>query len=486
MVNKNNKPDSLQYIFDAIKNTGLLNKVLITLGLLAIYRLGIQVPLPYINHEVFQAHSNMLSTGILGMVDMFAGGALSALSVFALGIGPFITASIMMQLIAEVFPSIKTLQKEMGEQGRRQVQQYTRRLTLLLAILQSFALAKFITFQAGSIQASTGESLLFFPGSDWLYIVEIVILMSAGALFIMWLGELISAHGIGNGGSLLIFAGIASGMPSMIIKTYNSYVLGSIPTWGLITLILFFVLVLCAIICLQEGVRKLLIIGSKQNFGREISTNASQANFLPLKVNPAGVLPIIFGSMAMFVPFQILNFLDQHSQASLSSRIHDIVAKSPLSGLTTYIDSQANLTSIFAGIGEFFDKLFSYYTIEHSILYFVLILIFAYFYASILLPARDIASNLQKGGTALYGVKPGKPTGDYLEALVNRLVLVGGVSIALITIAPIHMEKFTQVTTLGGLGSTSLIIMVGVAIDLYTQIMSYLQAHQYKVKSLLD
>lgn len=479
--------------YKAIVETGLLKRILITIALLGLYRLGVQIPLPSVNHELFQQSSDLLSSGVLGMVDMFAGGALSALSILALGIGPFITASIMMQLLAEIFPYLKELQREHGEDGRRQYQQWVRRLSVLLAIFQAFALAKFIQYQHLQVyqssleQTGIAQSIITSSLPMWLFFAKIVILMAAGSLLVMWLGELISVHGIGNGGSLLIFAGIGARLPQLISQTYSAYQTGSIPTWGLITFLVVVALVICAIICLQEGVRKLLMIGARHNYGREVSTAVNQAHYLPLRVNPAGVLPIIFASMMMFVPFQILNFIDKGKQANLSVRIHDLLADNGLTAsIVTKVESIPFLNKAFAVSGTVFDNLFSYYTWEHSLLYFVLILVFAYFWASIYISPRDIAENLQKGGTAISGIKPGKPTGDYLEYLVTRLVFIGGTAIALITVLPIHAEKLTQVTTLGGLGSTSLIIMVGVAIDMYNQMNSHMQSHQYKVKSLIN
>lgn len=482
-----NKKKKFDISWQAIVETGLLKKVLFTIAMLALYRLGVQISLPDLDQQVFQANSNMLSSGILGMVDMFAGGALSALSIVALGIGPFITASIMMQLLGEVFPSLKTLQRENGEEGRRQYQQWTRRLALLLSCFQGFALAKFLHFTHGQILAKSGAELITHNIPGWLFIFKIVVLLAAGSMFVMWLGELISEFGIGNGGSLLIFAGIAAQMPRMIINTVDSYNTGSIPTWGLIVFLAFLLLVVLIIIALQEGVRKLAIVGMRANFGREISANSQSNQYLPLKVNPAGVLPIIFASMMMFVPYQLLSFFDQGQQASITTRIHDIFANFKLTApLITAIDSNEPVAKVFESLSLFVDRFFTYSTVEYSILFFVMIMIFAYFYASIMLPPREIAENLQKGGTALQGLKPGKPTGDFLVMLVNRLVFIGGSVMALITVLPMHVEKFCGITTLGGLGSTSLIIMVGVAIDLFNQMMSYLQSHQYKTKSLLN
>ena len=477
----NNK--GLNFSWDAMVETGLVRRLLITVGLLVFYRLGVHIPIGDVDQVIFKANSNMLASGILGMVDLFAGGALSALSIFALGIGPFITASIMMQLLAEVFPSIKALHREHGEEGRKKYQQYSRYLSLGLALAQSFALAKYVYMAGEAISKASGQSLLTPGIPGWYFMVKTMLILTAGSLFVMWLGELISEFGIGNGGSLLIFAGIAAKMPRLITQTQEAFVGGSIPAWGLIVLVAFFCLVILAIIYLQEGARKLLIIGSRSQY---TLAQGMSGHYLPLKINPAGVLPIIFASMTMFVPFQLLNFAGQQNK-SISTGIHDLLAGANLTkSLIAFTDSNFAISNFFGTVGAFFDRVFSYYSWEHSVLYLALIIMFSYFYASILLSPRDIAENLQKGGNAIQGVKPGKPTGDYLEALINRLIFIGGTAIAFITIMPIHVERFCQVTTLGGLGSTSLIIMVGVAIDLYNQVTGYLQAHQYSVKSLID
>ncbi len=477
-INTKRNAKKIDFSFDAMLKTGFLRRLSITLGLLIFYRFCVHIPLPDINHEIFRQHSNMLTTGILGMVDLFAGGALSALSIFALGIGPFITSSIMMQLLAEVFPSIKALNREHGEEGRKKYQQYSRYLSVFLAALQGFALAKYLSYAHAEILNKTGQSLLF--DSSILFIFKIVLILTVGSLFIMWLGELISEFGIGNGASLLIFAGIAARLPQLIIKTYETFKVGSIPVWGILLVLATFCLVIFAIIAIQEGSRKLLIVGAKN-----YSVNLNQAHYLPLKINPAGVLPIIFASMTMFVPIQILNFLGQQNVNISTGTYNLFKANKFLGGILDSIYSIDIFKKALIGFGSFIDRTFLVYSSwEHSLFYFALILMFAFFYASILLPSNEIAENLQKGGSSIQGIKPGKPTAEYLEWLLNRLTFIGGTTIALITILPLHIEKLGQVNTLGGLGSTSLIIMVGVAIDLYNQTNSYLQAHQYKKRSL--
>ncbi len=460
--------------FETMVQTGLLNRILITVGLLAFYRLGVQIPLSGINHELLKK-STLLSSNLLGLVDLFAGGALSALSVFALGIGPYITASIMMQLLNEVFPSLKTMQQEGGESGRREYQQWVRRLSVGLALIQSFALTRFL-FLSGLAQ-NTDSAVLFYAKS--------IISLVAGSIFVMWIGELISEFGIGNGGSLLIFAGIAARLPQMIGQTQKAWQAGTTPTWGIVTLLAFFALIILAIIYIQEGSRKLLIVGSRTSSSPTYYSGAG-SHYLPLKVNPAGVLPIIFASAAMYLPMQLLTFAGKGS-ASISAGFNNLFLENKfMKPIFQPVVDVKPVGEFFTGLGAFVDRIFNYATVEHSIFYLALIVLFAFFYASIILNPREMAENLQKGGNAIQGVKPGKPTSEYIEWLLNRIVFIGALAIGLVTILPIHVEKLCQVTTLGGLGSTSLIIMVGVAIDLYTQLMTYSQAHQYKVRSLLS
>lgn len=249
-----------------------------------------------------------------------------------------------------------------------------------------------------------------------------------------------------------------------------------------------------AIIALQEGARKLLIVGARNNAvggNVQVSTGSSQ-HYLPLKVNPAGVLPIIFASMTMLLPSQLLGFIKVGdtglASMKFSTAMHTLFTDeaSAVHSVGAWVGEHDLLVRFLTQIGTFIDNIVSSQTSwEHSVVVFLLILMFAFFYASILLNPREMAENLQKGGSAVQGVKPGKPTGDYLEYLVTRLVFIGGSAIALITVLPIHVGQACKVTTMAGLGSTSLIIMVGVAIDLYNQVIAYMQAHQYQARSLL-
>lgn len=462
---------------EMFKVAGLMKKLLFTVGMLAIYRLGVHIPLFGVNHDLLK-RSNVLSSGLLGLVDLFAGGALSALSIFALGIGPYITSSIIMQLMTEVIPALKALQREQGDQGRKQFQQITRRTTVVLSIIQSLALARFLDV-AG----------VAFAGTPAFYLNTIIVL-TCSSVFVMWLGEVITERGIGNGASILIFIGIASRMPIMIKDTITALNTGSSPAWGVATLFLIFALLTIVIIYIQEGARKVLVLGARrQTAGGRVA--AAPDHYMPLRINPAGVLPIIFASSLMFLPIQLLAFAGLQNK-SVSIILRDAFTNAPglaqLSFALSEISIQGN--RIFSEFGSWLalqvEYLFRSGHWQHSLIYFFLIILFSYFYASIILNPREVAENLKKNGSAIQGIKPGKPTSDYLDRIINRIIFIGAIAIGLVAVLPIHAEDWCQVTTLGGLGSTSLIILVGVAIDTRNQIIAYAQTHRYQTRSILS
>lgn len=471
------KEAPLSSFFEMFKATGLVQRILFTISILAIYRLGVHIPLIGVNHDLLK-RSNVLSSGLLGLVDLFAGGALSALSIFALGIGPYITTSIIMQLMTEVIPALKNLQREQGEQGRKQFQQITRRATVGISILQSLALARFLDVSG-----------VAYAGTPAFYLSTIVIL-TCSSVFIMWLGEVITERGIGNGASILIFIGIASRMPVMIRDTVTALNTGSAPAWGVATLILVFCILMVLIIYIQEGSRKVLVLGARrQTAGGRVAS--APDHYMPLKINPAGVLPIIFASSLMFLPIQLLAFAGLQNK-SISITLRDFFTNTPVLAQISFALSQIKIQDnyIFSDFGRFLslqvEYLFRSGHWQHSVVYFLLIILFSYFYASIILNPREISENLKKGGSAIQGVKPGKPTSDFLDMIINRIIFVGAIAIGLVAVLPIHAEELCQVATLGGLGSTSLIILVGVAIDTRNQIITYAQTHRYQTRSILS
>ena len=474
---KQGKEADISTFGEMLKSAGLMKKILFTVSMLAIYRLGVHIPLIGVNHDVLKS-SNVLTSGLLGLVDLFAGGALSALSIFALGIGPYITSSIIMQLMTEVIPALKNLQKEQGDQGRKQFQQITRNTTLVLAMIQSLALARFLDV-AG----------VAYAGTPVFYLNTIVVL-TCSSVFVMWLGEVITERGIGNGASMLIFIGIASRMPIMIKDTVTALNTGSAPAWGVATLLMVFCILIVLIIFIQEGARKILVLGARrQAAGGRVT--AAPDHYMPFKINPAGVLPIIFASSLMFLPLQLLSFAGLQNK-SISITLRDIFTNTPGLAQLSFALSQVKIGEnyIFSDFGSWFalqiEFLFRSGHWQHSMIYFLLIILFSYFYASIILNPKEIAENLKKNGSAIQGVKPGKPTSEYLDLIVNRLIFIGAVAIGLVAVLPIHAENLCQVATLGGLGSTSLIILVGVAIDTTNQIITYAQTHRYQTRSILS
>lgn len=462
---------------EMFKASGLVQKILFTILMLAIYRLGVHIPLIGVDHELLK-RSNVLSSGLLGLVDLFAGGALSSLSIFALGIGPYITSSIIMQLMTEVIPALKTMQREQGDEGRKQFQQITRRTTVALAMIQSLALARFLDVAD-----------VAYSGTPAFYLNTIVVL-TCSSVFTMWLGEVITERGIGNGASILIFTGIASRMPIMIKDTVLAMNTGSTPPWGVATLLLVFSLLIILIVLVQEGARKILVLGARRQVAGGRITSAPD-HYMPLRINPAGVLPIIFASSLMFLPIQLLAFAGLQNK-SISITLRDIFTNTPglaqISFALSKIKVQENY--IFSDLGRWLalqvEYLFRSGHWQHSLIYFLLIILFSYFYASIILNPREMAENLKKNGSAIQGIKPGKPTGDYLDLIINRIIFIGAIAIGLIAVLPIHVERLCQVATLGGLGSTSLIILVGVAIDIRNQIITYAQTHRYQSRSILS
>ena len=447
---------------DVFSSSGLTEKIGFTIMMLAIYRLGVHIPLYGIDQDALKSNP-ALSSGLMGLVDMFAGGALSALSIFALGIGPYITASIIMQLLVEVIPPLKDLQRHNGDEGRKQYQQISRYATLALAVIQSFALARFL------------DVARIAPEAGFNFYLTTVLVLTVSALLVMWIGEIITEKGIGNGASLLIFIGIASKLPIMIADTATAVRVGSSPQWGVITLVAIFMAITVLIILLQEGSRNLLILGAKRAGAQQ------KGHYLPLKINPAGVLPIIFASAVLFMPMQLLTFAGIQDK-SVSILVRDFFAQIP--GVTAM--SGTALGNVGSWIAQRLEFVFSYNRVEHSIAYFILIVAFTFFYATIVNNPREIAENLKKGGSAIEGVKPGRATNDYLEKILSRIVFIGAMAIGLIAVLPIHAEQLCQVNTLGGLGSTSLIILVGVAIDTRNQLLAYVHSHRYQAKSLLS
>jgi preprotein translocase subunit SecY len=468
---RRNKVPGPEEMLKLLSAAGLKERVIFTVAMIALYRIGVHIPIAGVDPTAFTKHPE-LAQSFIGMLDLFTGGALNKLSIFSLGIGPYITASIIMQLLSVAIPKLEELQKNSGEQGRKQLQQYTRIATIALGIIQSVTLTKVL-------YSIHNPDVVLTPGP--LFVLTTIVVLTSCAVFVMWMGEQITERGIGNGASLLIFIGIAARLPVMIHNTGEAVQTGQTPVWGVVVMVSVFLALAGLIVCLQEGMRKILVLGARRNVGRQTFAE-SPTDYIYLPVNPSGVMAIIFASSLLIFPSTIMQFVGRSDPAKY---ISDIFANIPWMqssfGALMHRHFIQNLGSFLST--EVANTL-SYYHWEHSLLYFALIILFAYFYASIILQPRDIAENLRRSGRAVQGVRPGRPTAEFLERTINRLVFIGATAVGIIAILPIHMEQATYVQTLQGLGSTSLIIMVGVAIDTQRQIITHALSASYQARGL--
>lgn len=421
--------------------SGLKEKLIFTFVMVAVFRLGVQMPVFGINNTIF---SHMAAqNNIIGFLDLFSGGALGNVSIFALGIGPYITSSIIVQLVSVVIPSLEKLQKEEGEAGRRKLAQYTRVFTVILAIFQSLIFMVFMSKLPGAV----------LPGiNPILFFISSVAVLTAGAMLVMWISELITENGIGNGGSLIIFVGILSGIP-LYAKT-TSKIVANDPALqvGLVFLLLIFFITMVLIVIMQEATRKVVIINPKRQVGNKVYGGVN--TFIPFKLNPGNVMPIIFAVAILLFPTTILSVVGQSNIAN-----------------PAFKNVIMHLTQLLSPTGWF------YYMI-----YFLLIVILTFFYASIMpnMQPKEIATNLKKHGSSIPGVKPGKPTAEALDRILTKITFIGALGLGIIALIPSFASHATGITTLQGIGATSLIIMVGVALDLINQVRTHLLARNYE------
>ena len=435
------KPPSSEDIMQMFQASGLKEKLLFTFAMIAVFRLCAQLPLYGINNEVF---SHLASgNNIIGFLDLFSGGALGNVSIIALGIGPYITSSIIIQLLAVVVPQLEQLQKEEGEAGRRKLSQYTRVFTVIIAIFQSLVFLIFLTTQAPA-------ALLI--GNKAFYMFASTAILTAGSVFVMWLAELISERGLGNGGSLLIFCGILAGIPVYASRTGQLVANDSAMMFGLVCLLAIFFVAMIFIVIMQEAIRKVVIVNPRRQVGNKVYGGVD--TYIPFKLNPGGVMPIIFAIAILLFPSTIVAVLEQvHvGNPAIAKMISTLAVIVNPSGATYYI------------------------------IYFLLIFALTFFYASIMpnMQPKDIANNLKKYGSSIPGIKPGKPTADALEKILSRTTFIGAMGLGLIALVPSFASYVTKITTLQGIGATSLIIMVGVALDFINQIKTHLLARNYE------
>ena len=436
-----NNEQMLQSLMNNIQSSGLKQKLIFTFLMIALFRLGAQLPIFGINNEAFLQLAG--GNNIIGFLDLFSGGALGKVSIFALGIGPYITSSIIMQLLAVIIPSLERLQKEDGEAGRRKLQQLTRLFTVFVAFFQSLVFVLLLSKLPGTIMHGLNPSLFYF-GS--------MVALTAGAVFVMWLGELITEKGIGNGASLIIFVGILSGIPLYSQRTATLVSQDPGLQLGLVALLTIFVAATIFIIILHDAIRKVPIVSARRQVGNKVY--GGQNSNIPFKLNPGGVMPIIFAIAILLFPSTILSVLSQ-------MKIDNYAIKHALESMNYFIDPAH---------------------ISYYIIYFLLIVALTFFYASIIpsMQPKEIADNLKKYGSAIPGVKPGKPTADKLDEILTRLMFIGAVALGIIAMVPSVASKLTGITTMQGIGATSLIIMVGVALDFINRIKTHLLAKNYE------
>jgi preprotein translocase subunit SecY len=435
----------------------LRNRLLFTLGLLGVYRIGNHIPTPGVNTAALALLADQMQNNMFGLYDMFTGGNLSRVTIFALGIMPYISASIILQLLTVVWPYLERLSKE-GELGRRKITQYTRYGTLLLSVVQSLGIAIFLERQT---QIAGGLPLVFNPG--WGFRFMAVLTLTTGTTFIMWLGEQITERGVGNGMSLIIFAGIVVGFPRAMISTVDQLRTGQLGLLSMVLLMVAMVAVVAAVIFVERGNRRVTVQYAKRVVGRRMYGGSS--THIPLKVNTGGVIPVIFASSILAFPATIAGMFTQNGWA------------------------QALSTQLGYGMPLY------------NLMYVLAIIFFAYFYTAIIFNPDDVAENMRKYGGFVPGIRPGKRTAEYIDTILTRITLAGAIYLALIAILPQFLMtgfKVAPIPFIGErldailprfitegmnvqfyFGGTSLLIVVGVAMDTVQQIESQLIMRHY-------
>jgi preprotein translocase subunit SecY len=410
----------------------LRRRLLFTLGMLAVYRIGVAVPCPGIDSDAVAAYFDKVANSIMGQINLFSGGALERFSIFALGIMPYISASIILQLLTVVVPYLERLSKE-GEAGRRKITQYTRYGTLVLALVQG----GFISYGLEHLQAPNGGSLVFHPG--WGFRALTILTLTSGTSLLMWMGEQISERGIGNGISLIIFAGIVANLPSALTATYEFIRTGELSILVAIGLGVLMVATVAFITIMERAQRRISVQYAKRVVGRRVY--AGQSSHLPLKVNTSGVIPAIFASSLLIFPGTIATFIDRPwAQAAQS----------------------------YLAPGSW----------SYELLYIVLIIFFCYFYTAVQFNTVDVADNMKKFGGYIPGIRPGQRTAEYIDRILARITLGGALYLALVCVLPtVLMGRFNVPFFFGG---TSLLIVVGVALDTVAQMETHLLTRSYQ------
>jgi len=410
----------------------LQRRILFTFLLLGVYRIGVYIPTPGIDNVALLAYFEHAKGSLFGLMDMFAGGAFSNFSIFALGIMPYISASIILQLLTIAVPHLEKLSKE-GESGRRKITQYTRYGTVLLSMIQGFGIAYGLQQMAGP----SGAPIVLQPG--WSFIMMTVITLTSGTAFIMWLGETITEKGIGNGISLIIFAGIVCRIPAAIGNTYRLATAGELGVLVILLIIVLMVAVVGAIVFVEAGQRRIPVQYAKRIVGRKMY--GGQTTHLPLKINTSGVIPPIFASSVIMFPATIANFAPQGWIKDIASYL--------VPGRLGY-----------------------------EILYVAFIFFFCFFYTAVTFKPDDVAENMKKFGGYVPGIRPGKKTAEYIENILEKLTFSGAIYVSIICVLPSVL--ISQLNVPFYFGGTALLIVVGVAMDTASQIESHLLTRQYE------
>lgn len=408
----------------------LRKKLLFTLGVFIVYRLGSWIPVAGVNLGLLRDYMNQSNIlgGLFNYFDLLSGGALAKCTIFALGISPYITASIMMQLLSMSIPSLEQLSKD-GELGRKVINQYTRYLTLGLGLFWSFVYSTVLETQG----------FVLTPG--WGFRISFILTLAAGSIFVMWLGEQISMHGLGNGASMIIFAGIVANFPKHIMRVVNAVNEGNLnPLLAILVASLFLVAIGC-IVFLEKGERKIPVQYARRVIGRKVF--GGQSSYIPFKINTVGVMPVIFASTFLQFPVTILGALGNK------------------------FESLKWISAMVQPNGSLFNSL-----------EFILIIFFTYFYTALVFNPVELADNLKKGGGFIPGIRPGKKTAEYFDFILNRIGLVGAIYLGVLAIAPNILIAITNVPIY--MGGTSLLIVVGVALEASSQTESYLIEHNYE------
>ena len=432
VVSRGRNPSAGEILTQLIQAKDLRNRVLVTLGLLLLVRLGIYIPVPGIDRVAFQS---FIAQGgsLLGFLDIFTGGGISALGVFGLGILPFINASIILQLLTASLPQLEDLQKNEGEAGRRKIAQYTRYVALGWGILQSVVFALILR-----PYATAGTSELVF-------VLQTAVALVTGSMVVMWISEVITERGIGQGASLVIYLNIVATLPRALGSTIELAQSGDRSTvGGIVVLVAVFLLTIVGIVCVEEGNRRIPIVSAKRQVGG--ASLSARQSYLPLKLNAGGVMPIIFASAVVFLPVTIANF-------TKSPWLIQVAAALSPNSSTPWL---------------------------YALLFFALIIGFSFFYATLTINPVDVATNLKRSGVAIPGVRPGSATANYLGGVQNRLTLLGALFLGAVAIIPSAVESATQVKTFQGLGATSLLILVGVAIQTAKQLQTAVISQRYE------